>query len=57
MSVLANKSDDIFNAPLATVKLPAGTSQTFSLDISAITEGYVAVGATSTIKVYDIWLE
>lgn len=57
LSVVANKSDDLIHSPSATVKLPAGTSQTVTLDISAITEGYIAVYATSPVYVYDIWLE
>lgn len=57
LSVVANKSDDLIHSPSATVKLPVGTSQTVTLDISAITEGYIAVYATSAIYVYDIWLE
>lgn len=57
LSVVANKSDDLIHSPSATVKLPVGTSQTVTLDISAITEGYIAVYATSPVYVYDIWLE
>lgn len=57
LSVVANKSDDLVHGPAATVKLPAGTAQRVTLDISAVTGGYIAVYATSPVSVYDIWLE
>ena len=57
LSVLTNQSDDIVNAPLATANITKGSLQTAVLDITAITEGYVAVAASSTLYIYDIWLE
>ena len=57
LSVVANKSDDLIHSPSATVKLPQGTAKTVTLDITTITEGYIAVYASSPIYVYDIWLE
>lgn len=57
LSVVANKSDDLVHGPAATVKLPAGTAQRVTLDISAVTGGYIVVYASSPVSVYDIWLE
>lgn len=57
LSVLTNKSNDIINAPLATATIPNGTSQTVTLNITNINEGYIAVGTSRQVYIYDIWLE
>lgn len=57
LSVLTNKSDDIANAPLATAKLANGTEQIVELNITHIDEGYVAIGTTRPVYIYDVWLE
>lgn len=57
LSVLQNKSDDIINAPLATAKLSNGTEQIVELNITHIDEGYVAIGTSRHVYIYDVWLE
>lgn len=57
LSVLQNKSDDIINAPLATAKLSNGTEQIVELNITHIDEGYVAIGTSRYVYIYDVWLE
>lgn len=57
LSVLKNKSDDIANAPLAKATLVTGTSQTVTLDITDIAEGYVAITSKTPVYIYDVWME
>ena len=57
LCVVKSKSDDMINSPAAQVILPQGTKITAELDISAITEGYIAVSTGTPAYIYDIWLE
>ena len=54
---LANKSDDMASTYIARKSVSAGSQQTVTLDIAAVSEAYIGFATMGNATIHAVWLE